>query len=166
MEAQRGIITRARSSCWTQPAYKSTTVLVPAKHRAFLRARKKERKKKKNAYAIFPHAQWRRLFISRSQRAILKAHSRSWWMRPSKRESGAVGSSGVIVFPSSPLSPCPYPVHVSTRHSAQEVQTIDSFSLSSRLSPCIAYPPRYSARDSFEDRDPSVCAERSRESRL
>ena len=87
-------------------------------------------------------------------------------MRPSKRESGAVGSSGVIVFPSSPPSPCPYPVHVSTRHSAQEVQTIDSFSLSSRLSPCIARSPRYSARDSFEDRDPSVCAERSRESRL
>ena len=47
MEAQRGIITRARSSCWTQPAYKSTTVLVPAKHRAFLRARKKERKKER-----------------------------------------------------------------------------------------------------------------------
>ena len=82
------------------------------------------------------------------------------------QESGAVGSSGVIVFPSSPPSPCPYPVHVSTRHSAQEVQTIDSFSLSSRLSPCIARSPRYSARDSFEDRDPSVCAERSRESRL
>ena len=122
--------------------YKSTTVLQPSVALSF--ARKKERKEEEEEeerVSTLPPAQWRRLFISRSQRAILKAHSRSWWMRPSK--SGALGSSGVIVFP--PLLALSLPCPRLDETLGTRGRTIDSFPLR-RLSPRY----RYSARDSSE----------------